>query len=506
MDKIIKNIIYLIIPIFFVAAQVSGQVIEKRVPFVFLNQYFSYDLIDNDQILVSNKVINFNSIQIDLDKSTISIDLNSLVKLKFSNYALVLKDQNNAILAKKSIDVFKLVAAGSTSKKYLYPKGTESVCVASDSFFTKLEFCKLLSTNPEAVDNNVVKIDDQIVENKSIIVLKDNDKPLIFEAYMSSMNYLKLVTKKRTFFPKSIQKEAFANKLEVIFSDNNLPKNRDWIDSIDINQSSVSVPKDSIIDLKQDLFFTSNLQGTVISYSAPASYSKPEVATSKAQVAKQEIFIKPNRQYVLEPFTIYSGFKAENSRLQASLASDLGKGLKFSYRKRMSDLSELDLVFQGYQIGISSDVNNAVINNSNQLVLGINAGWKYMYTDTLGITPQVNLQQSLFFTNVAGSTQIDIVNGLNKEISVNPFWIFYATKRSQASLDLGISYLLPTTASGLSIKSGYQYKYGGTYQYRFPEGALILSSYLGNRNQGFDDFTFSEDFLTMSAGYSFYFQ
>ncbi|MBC7466752.1 MAG: hypothetical protein H7256_12235 [Bdellovibrio sp.] len=481
---------------FFAQAQV-----EKRIPFVFLNQYFSYDLLSADRIVISDKVINFSDFVIDPSKKAVTIDLLKLSKWQFSAYTMVLKRADQTLLGKLELRVAQ--ASSTPSKKYGIPAGTGAVCIVSANNFSRIEICKTLAGSDKQVKE--VRIDGQVVENKSIVVLKDNLKSILFEANLSSENSVKLVTKKRMFYPRSITKEAAQPVLQVRFIENGYPLNQGWNDQVDVNQSAISVPKDSILKLEQDLYFTNSaIQSLAVDYAAPEAPVK-QVAKPKP-VKKPDVYIDPRYQYIIEPFTVFAGLKGSGSTIEANLASDLGKGLRFSYRRKLEQGNELQAYFSAYQMNISSDVNQTAINNAAQMLMGAGVGWKHMLTRSIGIIPQIELQQDVFFKNLIGSAQIDIVNGLNKQASANPFWIFYSDKLSLATLDAGLTYILPTSAGGQIVKSGYKYKVGATYQYRFPEGALIFNIQSGQRKQNFEDISYSENFLIMGAGYSFYFK
>lgn len=473
---------------------------ERRIPFVFLNQYFSYDLVDADKIILSDKTINFNDIAIDKMKRVTTINLDDLAKLNFSNYTLTFRNEKQEVVGQKPFTPAEMIGSKTFS---LAPTATD-VCILSSNLFTKFQMCKSLAPSTQVVG---ARIDDQPIENRSIVVLKSNEKPITFEATLSNTNNVKLTTKKRIFYPKSIQKEASQPILKIRFIDSGLTTDNVWDDNINVNQSTLTIPKDSILKLKQDLYFVNtNVQNMAVNYAAPVPAPKREVVKSKAPLIKPDVYIEPNEQYILEPFTIFTGMKGKNSTLDASLASDLGKGLKFSYRKKMDDVSELQTSFTAYQIGITNDVNQATIGNASQMLFIATAGWKYSLTSSLGIIPQVEFQQDLFFKNTLGTSEVSMVAGLNKQLSVNPYWIFYSGKHAQASLDLGLTYILPTSAGGLSVKSGNKVKYGASFQYRLPSGAVLLQFQTGIRKQDFDDIVFSENFIIMSAGYSFYFQ
>lgn len=500
---------YLALLLFGVCNQ-SVAVEDNRVPFVFLNQYFSYDMLSSDKIVVSDKLVNFSYFSIDVGHKIVFVDLSKVAQFRFSNYSLILKDQNKNIVGKKVLPIAGPDSIG--QKKYVFPATAASACIVSTNPFTYFEMCKRIV--PDSSQISQIKIDGQQVENKSVVVLKDNEKPIVFEANLSAQNFVKLVTKKRLFYPKSIRKDVQQTAMKVKFIDTGLPvANNAWEDNVDVSWSSLNVPKDSILNLKQDIFFTNpNVQSVAIDYTGadlPVKQQAPPPEPVKLKTVaapKPDIYIVPDHQYVIEPFTEFSGLKGDSPSIAANLASDLGKGLKFSYRKKMEDLNELQATFIGYQTSISSDVNQATINGSSQLLFSAGVGMRYSLTESIAVTPEFELEQDLFFKNTVGSSTIDIVNGLNKQFNVKPSWTFYSTKYSKASLDVGLSYILPTSASGLSVKSGYKYSYGGTYQYRFPEGALLLNAKLGLRKQDFEDVAFSENFLIMSAGYSFYFR
>jgi hypothetical protein len=475
---------------------------EKRIPFVFLNQYFSYEVAADNKFIISNKTIDFSKMTFDEGRKKVSINFVDVMKPNLTEYSVSFKDQNQKTI--KSEVVPPSTSIKPVAAQFEIPETVQYVCLVSSNAFTRIEVCKQTIAKSQP---HMVKVDGQAVEKLGTIVLKDNEKPLVFEARLSDENFFRMATKKRLFYPKTVQKEAQQDELKVRFVDTTVGKRIIWDDVIKPNQTSITVPNDSVINLKQDIFFVnSDVQKMAINYSAPEPAPVKETGKSKVAVKKPDVYITPDHQYVFEPFAAFLALSGNSPTLQANLVSDMGKGLKFSYRKRKSETEELQFNVMAYQVGISNDMNLSTIGNSSQLLFSTAVGWKYMYTDTLGFTPEVELKQDLFFKNTLGTPNVDIVSGLNKQVSANPFWIFYDSNHSQASLDLGVTFILPTSAGGLSVKSGYKYKYGATYQYRYPDGALLIGVSTGKRSQDFDDFKFSENFLIMSAGYSLYFQ
>lgn len=525
---------FLFSALLFLNFAVNAQIVENRIPFVFLNQYFTYEVLNSSKFDISGNVIDFDDLNIDSSKNSVIVNLTHFNQFRYPALTMQILDSNGKVLGKKEIKTDSNGTPEQNLKKFSFTQNAGSICLISSNTFTQLVICKkidrMASESTPIEKKSFIKIDSQVVENKSTVVLKDNDNPIVLEAFLSHANTIKLITKKRLFYPTIIEKQVGALELKATFADifegTQGFKQNDWSAVIDINQAVLEVPKDSIVRLKQDIFFLNkNIQNTTVSYMAPVAapvatpvvtpppvvakseeiVKKVETQTIRTQVQKEEVYITPDHQYVLEPYFKFAAFKAEAQTLQATLVSDLGKGFQFEYRKRKSDNQELDINAFIYQLSISSDLNNSVINNASQLLYGASVGWKYYLTDTLGITPAFIFSQDLFFKNASGSTQIDIVSGLNKSLAVNPFWNFYSSKLSKAYLEAGAAYILPTDASGLSVKSGYNYSLGLTYQYRYPRGAILLNATTGKRSQDFDSFKFSENYLTMSAGYSLYF-
>ena len=393
-----KRIAYLIVLLVAAKALAQGATpIEKRVPFVFLNQYFSYNMLDANRIIISEKTINFGIISIDQNKKIAEIDMSQLSQLKLLPAQIVIKAADASVVAKKV-----LTSTEVASKKFSLPTKAASVCITAENTFTTLSVCKSLTADLHRTIG--VVIDGQKVENKSFVILKEAAKPIAFEANLSPENSVHLTTRKRVFYPKVVKKEVSKPVLAVSFVDTGLTaKEGSWSDEINIEQSSIQIPKDSILTLKQDLFFTnSDILNIGVNYAAGDIPVKPE-PKSKPVYKKPEVYIDPNFQYIFEPFTVFAGYKGSASTIDASLASDLGKGVRFTYVKKLDKESSLVARLFAYQLNISSDVNLTTINNSSQLLYGATLGWRHMLTTSVGVTPQVELQQDIFFNNLLTS-------------------------------------------------------------------------------------------------------
>lgn len=445
-------------------------------------------MVNDREIIIADQTLNFDQLQFELKEDQILVQINSLYAFKKSQISILFKDSTLKKKASLKFPIDKLTTALVRSPDF------DFICFEFNSQFSELQACKKL--NPTA-GNSIflpsVLIDGQPFQRSGIVVLKNKDERVLFQAQLSENNLVELRTKKRTIVPKSIQKMANNEEFKVIFQDLETKENLSWNDSININQSFFNIELDPILNLKQDIYFTGKrLKESSLNY----------VRTESQKPQGPSVYLHST---TFEPFGIYQSAVGSANKLNASVASNFGQGFKIDHRWLVNRNLDAQIDGYTYQTLIISDSAN-LVNNTTQFFYSAAGGLSYHLRENFDLLGQVVIRKDLFFkVNDQNTKAVDIISGLNKIISVTPRWTFYKNLNSSALLDLGLNYLLPTTADTESVQAGTSVQFGFNYSYEFIFGHLKFETYYLRRAQNSQTFNFSEQAAFYGLGYQYFF-
>lgn len=461
------------------------------IPFVYLNQYFNFQIINNHEIKIAETAIDFDNFKISVNGSQIGLDITGVKNFKTSDSSFLIKPRDPQL---------KDVRLATTNDKLQYvfasPFDIAKICLVQTSAFTRIEMCKDPSGNSESESTPykpAVMIDGVPFDGSGIVVLKDNIESVTFEASISQNNSLRMTTKKRKIYPRRIQKVSDQDYMQIQFVDVNIAKGNSWSDKLNVDQTYFNIALDPLIVLKQDIYYKNeNVKSSEINY-VYVEIKKPvpvPVYYNSTTVDLCGMFI---------------GLGGLSSSLKASLISDLGKGVRISSKLRINNKMDAHYFGSFALINFISDSSNPIY-NASQSLFSLGGGVSYHLKSKFDIISKLEIRKDLFFRRHDTTTNsLDVVAGINKELSIAPIWTFFETKSSFAHFQFGFSYLLGTTAESESINSGLGYKFNFDYIYLLSFGNIKFETYYYKRQQNSDNFTFNEQTALYSIGYQYLF-
>ncbi len=458
---------------------------SRQVPFRYLNQYFQYQIKNQDQISIAGKIFDFKNFEIVINSDSAEIDIQNLQPWILQTTTFYFKDENFVILKKVA------VGKDRTTFSFKVPATAKHICLTSISRFTEIEFCKgLIATEANPAVPPKVVANGETLENMGLVVLKEKDVVLDFSAILSTDHRVNLKTKKRNVLPVSLRKSSDSDIMTVIFQDQSVTEKNAWEEKVSIEQSFIYVRLDPLLNIRQDLFYNDvNLKMSPLNYTSTSLRSEP-VGRLEENGLTTEVFGK------------FSGLKGTSPNLNVALNSDLGKGIRTTYRWSLSPKFRGFAQAHIYQTIIATDSTNS-IKNGNQMPYAAAGGAEYQLTNQLSVLTQARLQKDLFFKATAANN-IEVTTGQNTEISVAPTWQIFRTFSSKLSSDVTLSYLSTSDAGGFSA-TGMKTQLGLSYLQRFSVGQFAFNASYGQRIQNFENFKFSEQIAFYGLGYHYQF-
>lgn len=472
---------FLVIAVFSVFNSTAS---AQNLPFLYLNQYFEYSVINSNQIELAQKVFDFEKLEIVVSKQDLFLNFENLKDWIAQDTVVILKDGKKGAIQKV------LVKENQRVLKINLPAGAVAACLSFSSRFSNAEFCKTFEVKANEISTKpIVKINARAADLDGTVVLKEKDEVISFLAVLSASNSVLLKTKKRNVLPAAIQKNANDDTLNIKFKDQTQSVNNTWDEKVSLDQAFFLLQLDPVLSLKQDIYF-----------------NRPNLKTSAMNYSTTVVKNKVNHPYqkyglVTEAFAIFTGIKGKSNALDVSLNSDLGKGLRATYRWPLA--SNWDGFAQAhiFQTTIVADIGNQIF-KPTQLLYAAAGGLNYIFNSKFSFLTELRLQNDLFFkSSSVSAAAVEVTTGLNKILSVTPSWDFYQGLSDRASLDIGGQYLMATEASGQKVNAGFKYTVGLNYSRHLDFGQLSLAMLYANRAQDTESFVFREQVFLYGFGY-----
>ena len=141
---------------------------ESQLPFLYLNQYFNYDIVSASEITISDKSFDFKKFIISSEDKNIVFNLESLDRWLLPGSKLVFKNAENISLGQKRILKDKFIY------RILKPEDAVSVCLVSSSVFSEIQFCKTISTTDTTELKPQVSANGEPIDKEGTVVLKES--------------------------------------------------------------------------------------------------------------------------------------------------------------------------------------------------------------------------------------------------------------------------------------------------------------------------------------------
>ena len=211
---------YLVIAVFSVFNSTAS---AQNLPFLYLNQYFEYSVINSNQIELAQKVFDFEKLEIVVSKQDLFLNFENLKDWITQDTVVILKDGKKGAIQKV------LVKENQRVLKINLPAGAVAACLSFSSRFSNAEFCKTFEVKANEISTKpIVKINARAADLDGTVVLKEKDEVISFLAVLSASNSVLLKTKKRNVLPADIQKNANDDTLNIKFKDQTQSVNNTW--------------------------------------------------------------------------------------------------------------------------------------------------------------------------------------------------------------------------------------------------------------------------------------
>lgn len=466
--------------------------LKKELPFVFLNQYYAYDVSANGDVIIGDKKVNLNLSSLFINEGQVSLQSADLIFLNNQKVEIQVLDAQNRALSQQVVDLFQIDQRYDLDLSAKSLESAKQICFKQKNQFSMMTIC--FPAEPIQIDNPSVKIFVEGIEVglKGQVILKETKNKIQFLAKYASGSTLEVLTRKRKFLPATVSKNSENGIYEVDFVDLENNKIR-WGEQIFFDQESFKIASDNIVQVYQGIYNKDTSKKSYsLTYYTP-TYKRPRIIN----------------KWTATPLISFSKLDGNTANENFSLTSPANFGVNLnSYRLLPSKYSRMlyadhwvaDLSFKS--AAMASTANNYTISNSKQNLLGLNLGLTREFADFSWYGLFINFQQDVIANNTASAAgAIDLSTVMNMDLSAKLNYMFLEAGRYTAEALLGYAFILPAKISGQSSSLGSRFFGGADLIYDYKDRLVSFGVTYSQRAQKTSAQSFTEQVFEYRFGY-----
>ncbi|AZZ36327.1 hypothetical protein CIK05_05830 [Bdellovibrio sp. qaytius] len=424
-----------------------------KLPFVFLNQYFEYDVSEGKVYSIGDHKIDWNDDFAQIVDGKLILKKQDILLAGLWNISM--KDQANKVVFNvkeqdlNALRTFVLPVASGTTTPIAATATT--VCLSSRNLITQYLMCKSLTPVPPGANDTQypeVSISKIKANRYGRVILNQPKKSILFEIKVNDVESIKLTTRKRLIIPSTVKKNVARKDYQIKFVDMEWD-NYSWETNVGYDQEAFRVPNDNLVTVYQDYFNKDNSNKELeLTYYVPP-YKRMKIMN----------------MYSFSPFFGFSKFTGNTRTKNVQILSEMDISLRTYIMMQMPKEERWKWFTQYFHfwtasanfraIKYVSNVNSVTIANPSGFLFNFSGSVNRAYNDRLSYAFRGAIEKNTAIDyQSTNATTVNMNSVLNKEIGVQGSLNLYDKGRFVSFLHIGYSMLLPTQVSGSPTKIG----------------------------------------------------
>jgi hypothetical protein len=455
--------------------------LKNKLPFVYLNQYFTYKVLDPDTIQINDNTYNLNHMIISPVDNGYEIQLEGSLEgfNKEPSFAVQSALDNKTVLVKS------VAAEGKFNISTSAEVSVDFVCLNKKNQFTNIQICKSVTTNSKKVTQTLT-VNGQSIEPEGTIILNDtNNQKIVLNLTRKNNDFISIETIKRLILPVKLDKPADSENFNIQFIDAGNSRYA-WEDKVSLNQNSFPLKFDELMTLKQGIYFNNAVN--------------VETGLSQTFIDKDRLQRKYYNKFFAEPIMVYSELAGKSNTTEAILRSDMGVGISITVDRYLENGQNAFGSFSYYNSKLTPNTTSARIKDPETSLMTLSGGYRYTQSDKWAFSGIARLQEDTFLNQVNVNT-IALTKSLIKMVGIVPEYTLYNQGKFVVAVSAGGYLLLPTDVKDSSTTDiGTLIELDAKASYKIDWGRVTGGLTYGNRNQKNDTYTYSGSNLTYRFG------
>lgn len=436
---------------------------SDRLPFSYLNQYYTYENVDETSFKINGKIHSVNSLKIIKTDDGIQIVFKDISLYKTKMMRLEIINKKNKIIKEFPISSPNLNKEFKQSIPIDYEQ-IKAVCFISKNEFTIIKICEIANKSelkkPEllkySANNVLLNLSGQIVLNDKIdrVIFKVKSSDYLFE--LTTVN--KKIIANRTY---KIEK---SNTLQVEFVELNNPDRYNFKKEIKLSDTYFEISIDDLITVYQDIAFV-----------------EEDLLNKSVDYEFKDWKVRKYNKLGVEPIGLYSFLLVESTPFNAKIISDLSKGIKLYLTRYTSTNRENYSSLKLLLLQSRNDTNSNTIKNKDPSLLGLEVGTRYYQTPNLLYDLNIKLDELFYAEYDESSSTINIVKTYTPIISGTTNFILYEIDKWRLHVLGGIGLVGPSSIPSGQTQMAFDFTLASQLTYKVRGGrfyyGLTYSSY-----------------------------
>lgn len=448
---------------------------SPKLPFVFLNQYFEFDVSEGKIFTIGGHKIDWNDDFAQIVNGKLIVKKQEILSDGLWNITLK-NAKNKVVFSVKEVNLTVLrtfaLPEGATAAIMTVPEpiavdasGTTEVaaavaptvapgtvlCLSSRNIITQYLMCKSLAPVPPAANETQypeVTISKKKANKFGRVILNQPKKSILFDAKINQVESIKLTTRKRLIIPSTVKKNVSRKDYQIKFVDMEWD-NYSWETNVGYDQEAFRVPNDNLVTVYQDYFNKdhSNKELDLIYYVPP--YKRMKIMN----------------MYSFSPYFGFSKFSGNTRTKNVSILSEYDISLRTYIMKQMPKEEKWKWFTKYFHfwtasanfrsIKYVSEASSVTIANPSGFLYNFSGSLNRAFNDRISYAFRAAIEKNTAIDYLSASSSIvNMSSVLNKEIGVQGSLNLYDKGRFVSFLHVGYSMLLPTDISGSTSKIG----------------------------------------------------
>lgn len=458
-----------------------------KLPFSYLNQYYTYENININSFKINGSVHSFESLEILPQNNEVQIIFKDIKLYQAENVQLEIIDKSNKMIKSYSInnrdlsDVFK-------QNIILEFEKIKAVCFVGKNEFTTKKICKAAKKSDlEAKRPLKFSANNVLLNDSGQIVLNDKAETVIFKIRHPDY-FFELTTANKKIIANRVYKMEKSNSLQTDFVELNNPDKYNFKKEIKLSDTSFDIAIDELITVYQDITFLDN-----------------DLLSKSIDYEFKDWKVRKYNKLGIEPIGFYSLLMVESTPLNAKIISDLSKGIKVYLTRYTGTQRENYASVRLILLQSRNDANNNQMNNKDPSLLGFDIGSRFYQTSDLYYDLNVKYEEQFYAEYNEGAASIDLVKAFTPRISGTLNFILYEIDKVRLHFLGGIGLIGQTAIPSGQTKMTLETLLGSQLTYKVRGGRLYYGLNYSSYSTSNSSYNYTHKALEHKIGFYYLF-
>lgn len=477
-----KSVAAFIIFFFTIGAEASD-----KLPFSYLNQYYTYENIDDTSFKINGKTQSFNSLDVIRISDGVQIVFKDIHFYKTEDVRLEIINKKNKIIKDFLINSSEINEDFKQNILIDFEQ-IKAVCFISKNEFTTKKICKIANkTETKEAKPLKYSANNVLLNTSGQIVLNDKSDSVVFK--VKNSDYLfELTTVNKKIIANRAYKLEKSHALQVDFVELGNPDKYNFKKEINLSDTYFEINIDNLITVYQDIAFP-----------------EEDLLSKPIDYEFKDWKVRKYNKLGIEPIGLYSYLLVESTPLNAKIVSDLSKGIKIYLTRYTStkreNYSSLKLVL----LQLRNDANSNTMNNKDPSLMGLEIGTRYYQTSDLHYDLNIKLEELFYAENEEGTSTINIVKALTPTFSGTTNFILYEIDKLRLHFLGGMELIGPSSIPSGQTQLAFDFILGSQVTYKVRGGRLYYGLTYSSYKTSNSAYSFTHKALEHKIGFYYLF-